>query len=74
MELKDRIKALGLTQREFAGMLGKTQPTLARQLHGLQGMKAGPDIHNYLAALEMLRSNGLWEDFMKVAKIHPKTL
>lgn len=68
MELKKRIKALGLTQQAFAELLGTSQATLARQLNELQGMKAGADVRNFVTALEVLKKHGLLDDFFKAAQ------
>lgn len=68
MELKDRIKALGLTQREFAELLGKSQVTISRQLNGLQGMKPGVDMYSFVIALEILQKHDHLESFLKAAR------
>ena len=72
MELKERIKSLGLTQNEFAQLLGSSQPTLARRLNGLQGMKAGADVRNFVVALELLQKHGLLNIFLKTVHDHSK--
>lgn len=64
MELKDRITALGLKHSDIALLLGKSTKTVTRQLNGLQGMSAGADIHNFIAALELLRDHDLLQTYL----------
>ncbi|SCA58105.1 conserved hypothetical protein [Candidatus Terasakiella magnetica] len=64
MDMKDRIKALGLNQKKIAELLGKQRHTISRQLNGGEGMKVTHDLESLVLALEMLKEENRLEDYL----------
>ena len=68
MDMKQRIKRLGLTHLEIGRMLGIRKTSVTRQLNELSDQYPRQSMVSLVVAMEILHEQGLYEEYINKAK------